>query len=62
MIVSGNVDVKHMETIGFAQIISQVYEARGGCFGHAIVNHHDILIEVVFVFLCSCIEQRQKVV
>lgn len=61
VIVTGHVNVKHMKAILFAQIISEIDEARGCCLGHTIVYHNDVLVEVVFLG-CSGIKQRQKVV
>jgi hypothetical protein len=62
MVVARDIDVKHVEVIRLAQIICQVHEAGRGRLGHSIVYHDDVLIEIVFIFSCSCVEQRQKVV
>lgn len=62
MIVARHVDVQHVEAISLAQIVGEVDEACRCCFGHAVVDHDDVLVEVVLVLGCSRVEQRQKVV
>lgn len=62
MIVARDVDVQNMEVVRLAQIVGEVDKTGGCCFGHAIVYHDDVLIEIVFIFGCSRVEQRQKVV
>lgn len=56
MVVSRNIDVEHMEAVGLTQVVSQIDEARWSRLGNAIVDDDDVLIEVVDIFGCSCVE------
>lgn len=61
VIVPRHVDVEHMKAVLLAQIVGEVHEARRRRLWHTIVNHDDVLVEVVLLS-GSGVEQRQKVV
>lgn len=56
MIVTRDVDVEDMEVIRLAQVVSEIDEAGRGRLRDSIVDHDDVLVEVIFIFGCSRVE------
>lgn len=43
-IIFGGIDVQHMVVVFVAQVIGNVGEGGTGCFGHSVVDDHQIVL------------------
>lgn len=47
--VGRNVDVKDVESVSFAEVVSHSYKAGGACLGDPVVNYNQLLVEPLFL-------------
>lgn len=56
MIVTRDVDVEDMEVIRLTQVVGEIDEAGRGSFRDSVIDHDDVLVEIISIFGSSCIE------